>query len=152
MGPISWSVTLHKCGVSCQGQKLKLIGPICKAWRQWIIVNIDFWDYIHNTSFLAPYKWAQQVGVLKWNRVEWFVRDEHSYLIEPIWKLWGKWIILNIQNNSFAAYKWTLWAGVLYYGRLEWLARDKESNLFRPFISYEENKVFWIRHLMLKLI
>jgi len=58
-----------------------LLGPICKAWRKWIIVNIDFWDYIHNTSFLAPYKWAQQARVLKWTRVEWFARDKHSSLL-----------------------------------------------------------------------
>jgi hypothetical protein len=33
---------------------------------------------------------------------------------------------------------------VLHYTRLERLAADKHSSLLSPFVSYKENKVFWI--------
>jgi hypothetical protein len=39
MGPISYSVTLNKSEKICQGQALKLIGPIHKLQRKSSVVN-----------------------------------------------------------------------------------------------------------------
>ncbi len=35
---------------------------------------------------------------------------------------------------------------MLQYTRMEWFVGDKPSSLLDPFISYEENEVFWIHH------
>jgi hypothetical protein len=45
-------------------------------------------------------------------------------------------------------YEWVQGARVLHYTRLERLARDKHSDLLGTFISYEENEVLRIQHLL----
>ncbi len=45
----------------------------------------------------------------------------------------------------FVTYELGQWARVFHYIRLEMLARNKHSSLLGQFVSYEENKVLWIR-------
>jgi hypothetical protein len=45
--------------------------------------------------------------------------------------------------------EWAQKTSVLLYTRLERLANKKHSSILCPFIGYEENKVMWIRPLLL---
>ncbi len=45
----------------------------------------------------------------------------------------------------FITYKWFHWPCVLHYIRLKRLARDKYSSLLGAIVSYNENKVLWIK-------
>jgi hypothetical protein len=79
-----------------------------------------------------------------WKRL---ARDKHSGLLGPL---------INYEENE-VFYKWPLGSCSQYFiffvsfrpkklriNRLVRLARDKYSGLLGPFISYEENEVFYI--------
>ncbi len=40
MDPLDQSIRLRGFGKACQWQTLKLIGPICKSWWKWSVVNM----------------------------------------------------------------------------------------------------------------
>jgi len=44
----------------------------------------------------------------------------------------------------FLTEEWTQKAWVLCYARIESLASEKNSSLLEKFVSYKENKVWWI--------
>ncbi len=96
--------------------------------------------------------------MLHYSRLGWQVRNKLSSLFGPFASyeenevLWIRLLISYSQHLIFSeTYKWAQEARVLHNTKLEWLVRNKHFSLLGPFANYKENKVLWIRLMLLNL-
>ena len=107
------------------------------------------------TNFFLCNLQMGNAGVWHYIRLEGLAMDKHSCSLEPVLSyeenkgLWIRPLVLCSQTFFFVTYKWVKYAGVLNHGTVEKLTMDKHSSLLDPSLSYEENKGFWIRPLVL---